>query len=79
MNVQPVNNSPKTTRLKMYYDCSKIAGYGALGTGGLALIQGIRHKKSHKILGLLSVAFACVHAALIEIMNHTAKHKNNTV
>ena len=76
MNVQAVNNSQKTNRLKMYYDFSKISGYSALATGGLALVQGIRHKKSHKTFGVLSFIFAGTHIALIELLKHTSRPEN---
>ena len=79
MNVQPVNSSPKTNHIKMYYDCSKMAGYSAFWVTGLALFQGIRNKKSHKTLGLLAAILASVHVALIEAMQRTADHKNKTV
>lgn len=72
MNVQPVS---AVNKYRNYYNYSINAGYGALGIGGLCLIQGMRHKKSHKIFGLLSVLLAFVHVGLMEFLHH----KSNSV
>ena len=66
MNVQPVNS---TNRFRNYYNYSINAGYGALGMGGLCLIQGMRHKKSHKFFGLLALILASVHIGLMEFLH----------
>ena len=77
MKVQAVDNNKNYNKLKTYYDFSKAAGYGALGTGGLCLIQGMRHKKSHKALGLLSVILASIHVGIIEFLHRN--NQNNTI
>lgn len=70
MAIQPVNNVTTTNnKIKNYYNVSKIAGYSAFGTGGLCLLQGMRHKKSHKTLGLLSLILASVHVGIIEYLH----------
>ena len=70
MNVQPVS---AVNKYRNYYNYSINAGYGALGMGGLCLIQGMRHKKSHKALGLLSVIFASIHVGIIEFLHRNSK------
>ena len=69
MNVQPVGN---TNKLRSYYNYSKYAGYCALGSGALCLVQGVRHKKSHKALGLVSILLASLHVGLIKYLH--SKH-----
>lgn len=76
MSIQPIskitiNNKPA---LKPY-DFIQMSGYGALGFGGLCLLQGVRHKKSHKILGFLAFVLASMHVGLIEYL--AVKNKNS--
>lgn len=73
MNVPPVSN---TNNLRNYYNYSKDAGYGALGAGALCLIQGIRHKKSHKPLGFIAILLALVHVGLIGYMRYSSSKLN---
>lgn len=69
MAVQPVNSVNTSNKIRNYYNLSKVTGYGAFGTGGLCLLQGMRHKKSHKIFGLVSLLLASAHVGLIEWMH----------
>lgn len=69
MNVASVNSTTKANNLRNYYNYSKVAGYGALGAGAFCLIQGVRHKKSHKALGFIALILALAHVGLIEYVH----------
>ena len=79
MSIQAVNStSGNKSLIKNRYSLVQVTGYGALGTGGLCLIQGMRHKKSHRALGVFSLILASLHVAIIENMHRNAR-KNTSL
>ena len=79
MEVQAVNSATVSkTNTRNYHNFVELTGYGALASGGLCILQGIRHKKSHKALGIISVMLASAHLAIIEFMKRKY-HKTDSV